>query len=147
MAISGGSSGGQTFDEINVTPLTDVFLVLLVIMILIAPIIDKSDLKIKPPETRNAKKDEESRGIIIDIDKEGRISINAKSIPAGAGPDELQKRIDEFVKQVGKTAENVPVTVNADGDAKQRDVVAIMSAAAACGIKRMRVATYQRNGG
>ena len=147
MSIAGGGVGGQTFDEINVTPLTDVFLVLLVIMILIAPIIDKSDLKIKPPETRNAKKDDESRGIIIDIDKEGRISINAKAVPPGEGPEGLQKRIDEFVKKVGKTAENVPVTVNADGEAKQRDVVAIMSAAAACGIKRMRVATFQRNGG
>jgi biopolymer transport protein ExbD len=147
MAITGGSPSAQTFDEINVTPLTDVFLVLLVIMILIAPIIDKSDLKIKPPETRNAKKDDESRGIIIDVDKEGRISINAKAVPAGVPAEELQKRIDEFVKKVGKTPDTVPVTVNADGDAKQRDVVAIMSAAAACGIKRMRVATFQRNGG
>jgi biopolymer transport protein ExbD len=146
MSISGGNSG-QTFDEINVTPLTDVFLVLLVIMILIAPIIDKSDLKIKPPETRNAKKDEESRGISIDIDKDGHISINSKAMPANASPEDLQAKINDFVKQVGKAPENVPVTVNADGDAKQRDVVAIMSAAAACGIKRMRVATFQKNGG
>ena len=142
MAISGGGAS-QTFDEINVTPLTDVFLVLLVIMILIAPIIDKSDLKIKPPETRNAKKDDESRGISIDIDKEGRISINSKMMPAGTSEADLQAKIDEFVKKVGKTPDNVPVTVNADGEAKQRDVVAIMSAAAACGIKRMRVATFQ----
>jgi biopolymer transport protein ExbD/biopolymer transport protein TolR len=145
MAISGGA--GATFEEINVTPLTDVFLVLLVIMILIAPIIDKSDLKIKPPETRNAKKDDESRGISIDIDKEGRISINSKMMPPGSSADDLQNKINEFVKKVGKSAENVPVTVNADGEAKQRDVVAIMSAAAACGIKHMRVATFQRNGG
>jgi biopolymer transport protein ExbD len=146
MSISGGSSG-QTFDEINVTPLTDVFLVLLVIMILIAPIIDKSDLKIKPPETRNAKKDEESRGISIDIDKDGHISINSKAMPANATEADLQAKINDFVKQVGKSPDNVPVTVNADGDAKQKDVVAIMSAAAACGIKRMRVATFQKNGG
>ena len=145
MAISGGS--GHNFDEINVTPLTDVFLVLLVIMILIAPIIDKSDLKIKPPDTRNAKKDDESRGIIIDVDKEGRISVNAKQVPMGAPTEELQKRIAEFIKKMNKAPENVPVTVNADGDAKQRDVVAVMSAAAACGVKRMRVSTFQKGGG
>jgi biopolymer transport protein ExbD/biopolymer transport protein TolR len=144
MSIS--ASGGQSFEEINVTPLTDVFLVLLVIMILIAPLVDKSDLKIKPPDTRNAKKDDESRGIMVDIDKEGRISINTKMIDSGAGPEVLQERINDFVKHVGKTAENVPLTVNADGDAKQKDVVAIMSAAAACGIKRMRISTFQRNG-
>jgi biopolymer transport protein ExbD len=143
MALSGGGSG-TTFDEINVTPLTDVFLVLLVIMILIAPIIDKSDLKIKPPDTRNAKKDDESRGIMIDVDKEGRISINSKAMPPGTSGEELQAKIQEMVKRLNKAPENVPVTVNADGDARQRDVVAIMSAAAACGIKRMRVATFQR---
>lgn len=79
MAMS--ADAGHNFEEINVTPLTDVFLVLLVIMILIAPIIDKSDLKIKPPDTRNAKKDDESRGIMIDIDKEGTIAINSRVVP------------------------------------------------------------------
>jgi biopolymer transport protein ExbD/biopolymer transport protein TolR len=146
MAITGGS-GGTTFEEINVTPLTDVFLVLLVIMILIAPIIDQSDLKIKPPETRNAKKDDASRGISIDVDKEGRISINSKMMPQGAKVEDLQDKINDFIKKVGKTPDTVPVTVNADGEAKQRDVVEIMSAAAACGIKKMRVATFQRNTG
>ena len=140
MSVSGGGTG-VNFEEINVTPLTDVFLVLLVIMILIAPIIDKSDLKIKPPETRNAKKDDESRGILIDVDKEGRISINAKEIPPGTPQEGLEEQIKVFQKKIGK--DDVPVTVNADGDSKQRDVVAIMSAAAACGIKRMRVATLQ----
>src|SRR5438105_7206016 len=121
MAIVGGQSG-QTFEEINVTPLTDVFLVLLVIMILIAPIIDKSDLKIKPPETRNAKKDDASRGISIDIDKEGRISLNSKQMPPGSTEVDLQAKIADFIKKVGKSADNVPCTVNDDGEAKQHYV-------------------------
>lgn len=139
----GGS--GANFEEINVTPLTDVFLVLLVIMILIAPIIDKSDLKIKPPDTRNAKKDDESKGITIDIDKEGNIAVNGKAVAKDSGPDVLQNMMRDFQKRTGK--EDVPVTVNADAESRQRDVVAIMSAAAAVGIKRMRVATMQSGGG
>ena len=139
MSIS--ASGGSNFEEINVTPLTDVFLVLLVIMILIAPIIDKSELKIKPPDTRNAKKDEESKGITIDVDKEGKIAVNGREVPKDSPPEVLQQLMKEFQKKTGK--EDVPVTVNADAEARQRDVVAIMSAAAAVGIKRMRVATMQ----
>jgi biopolymer transport protein ExbD len=139
--MSMGGSSGEVFNEINVTPLTDVFLVLLVIMILIAPLIDKSDLKIKPPETRNAKKDDESKAIFIDIDKEGQIAINGKFVDKGATADQLKEKIQELQHRAGK--DDVPVTVNADGDAKQRDVVAIMTAAAAAGIKRMRVATMQ----
>lgn len=137
-------SAGQSFEEINVTPLTDVFLVLLVIMILIAPIIDKSDLKIKPPETRNAKKDEESKAITVDVDKEGTIAVNAKQLPKDASSEVLQERFQELIKKAGKPAENIPMIVNADSESRQRDVVAVMSAAAACGIKRMRVATEQR---
>ncbi len=140
MAMGSGGAGGQ-FTEINVTPLTDVFLVLLVIMILIAPLIDKSDLKIKPPETKNAKKDDESKAIFIDIDKEGNIAVNGKFVEKNAGSDVLTDKIKELQRHIGK--DDVPVTVNADGDAKQRDVVAIMSAAAAAGIKRMRVSTIQ----
>ncbi len=139
----GGAEAGQ-FEEINVTPLTDVFLVLLVIMILIAPIIDKSDLKIKPPDTRNAKKDDDSKAMTIDIDKEGKIAINGKSLQVGATTEDIQNIIKAFQTKTGK--EDVPVTVNADGEAKQRDVVAVMTAAAACGIKRMRVATMQQGG-
>ncbi len=137
----GGSTPGQQFTEINVTPLTDVFLVLLVIMILIAPLIDKSDLKIKPPETKNAKKDDESKAIFIDIDKDGQIAINGKFVEKGATSDQLQEKIKDLQRRAGR--QDVPVTVNADGDSKQRDVVAVMTAAAAAGIKRMRVSTIQ----
>jgi biopolymer transport protein ExbD len=142
--MSMSADAGHNFEEINVTPLTDVFLVLLVIMILIAPIIDKSDLKIKPPDTRNAKKDDESRGIVIDIDKEGTIAINSRVVPKNTTSEELQTIMKEFQKKTGK--DDVPVTVNADGETRQRDVVAIMSAAAAVGIKRMRVQTSQVGG-
>src|SRR3990167_293108 len=125
MAMAGGG-GKEEFNEINVTPLTDVFLVLLVIMILIAPIIDKSDLKIRPPETKNAKKDDESKAIFIDIDKEGQIAINGRFVEQGASSDQLQEQIKNLQMRAGR--QDIPVTVNADGDAKQRDVVAVMSA-------------------
>ncbi|HEY9717805.1 MAG TPA: biopolymer transporter ExbD [Trichormus sp.] len=138
MAMHG--SAGEEFNEINVTPLTDVFLVLLVIMILIAPLIDKSDLKIKPPETKNARKVDESKGISIDIDKEGQIAINGTFID-NKDTSTISDKIKELVKKLGSG--DVPCIVNADGDSREKDVVAVMSAAAQAGIKRMRVATRQ----
>lgn len=131
---------GDEFNEINVTPLTDVFLVLLVIMILIAPLIDKSDLKIKPPETKNAKKVDESKGIFIDVDKEGQIAINGNFVDA-KDAEALSQKIKELTVKLGNT--DIPCIVNADGDARERDVVAVMTAASEAGIKRMRVATVQ----
>lgn len=128
------------FNDINVTPLTDVFLVLLVIMILIAPLIDKSELKIKPPETQHAKKDDASKGVFIDIDREGKIAINGRAIPSN-DIAVIQQKIEEFLRQAGKR--DIACTVNADADCKEKQVVAVMQAAAAAGIKRMRVATIQ----
>jgi biopolymer transport protein ExbD len=131
---------GDEFTDINVTPLTDVFLVLLVIMILIAPLIDKSDLKIKPPSTRNAKKDDTSKGISIDVDREGLIAVNGRLVKEN-DPASIQKAIEDFLRRAGR--KDVTCTVNADGDCKEKDVVAIMTAAAAAGITHMRVATVQ----
>lgn len=133
-------AAGDEFTEINVTPLTDVFLVLLVIMILIAPLIDKSELKIKPPETHNAKKDDESKGIFIDIDKEGQIAVNGRFVETN-DPIKIKEVIESVMKQIGK--KDVSCTVNADADTRQRDIMSVMTAAAESGIKRMRVATVQ----
>jgi biopolymer transport protein ExbD/biopolymer transport protein TolR len=137
-----GAASGEEFTDINVTPLTDVFLVLLVIMILIAPLIDKSELNIKPPETRNAKKPDESKGVSIDLDKNGNIAIGGRKLP-NTDPTTIQQAITEFRKKIGN--KDISCTVNADGDCKQRDVVNVMTGAAAAGIKKMRVATIQAN--
>ncbi|MBI4534138.1 MAG: biopolymer transporter ExbD, partial [Candidatus Melainabacteria bacterium] len=75
------------------------------------------------------------------IDKEGQIAINGRFVEQGATSDQLQERIKDLQRRAGR--QDIPVTVNADGDAKQRDVVAVMTAAASAGIKRMRVATIQ----
>ncbi|MBX9938917.1 MAG: biopolymer transporter ExbD, partial [Candidatus Obscuribacterales bacterium] len=119
-----------------------VFLVLLVIMILIAPLIDKSDLKIKPPETKNAKKDEATKGISIDIDKDGQLAINGKYV-RDHNIETIKAMIVEL-KNAAPPNTDLHLTLNADGDAKQKDVVEVMSAAAAAGIKKMRVATQQQ---
>ncbi len=132
---------GDEFTDINVTPLTDVFLVLLVIMILIAPLIDKSDLKIKPPATKNAKKDDTSKGVQIDIDKTGLIAVNGR-ICKNNDPASIQAEIEAYQKKIGR--KDITCTVDADGDTKQKDVVAVMSAASAAGIIHMRVATIQQ---
>jgi len=135
-------AAGEQFESINVTPLTDVFLVLLVIMILIAPLIDKSELKIKPPETSYAKKDEATKGINIDIDKEGQLAINGHYVKI---TDDAQ--VNDTIKKLVDASANkndLHVTLNADGDSKQKFVVQVMQACAAAGVTKMRVATQQQ---
>ena len=44
------SRNRDTFNEINITPLTDIFLVLLIIMMVIAPMLDQQGLNLTVPE-------------------------------------------------------------------------------------------------
>jgi len=90
----------DSFNEINITPLTDIFLVLLIIMMVIAPMLDQQGLNLAVPEIVNAeqiKTDSKIMNIIITSDNqflhegttievaelENFFSKNAKNYPDG----------------------------------------------------------------
>jgi biopolymer transport protein ExbD len=77
---------------------------------------------------------------MIDVDAEGRVAIQGKTLESN---DEatIQNTLGGIIKNLG--VEDMPVTVNADGNCKQKDIIAIMNACSQIGIKRMRVATIQ----
>ena len=81
MAI--GGRAGESFTEINVTPLTDVFLVLLVIMILIAPLVNQAVLKVDPPQSgpnQQQEKPKDEPKLNVDVSKTGEIKINNQPV-------------------------------------------------------------------
>ena len=88
--------GRKNFDEINITPLTDIFLVLLIIMMVIAPMLDQQGLKLLVPNHQEAKQIKEQPKIInVDISDNGSISINGNTVSA----DSLMFRIQDEAKQ------------------------------------------------
>ena len=61
----------DSFNEINITPLTDIFLVLLIIMMVIAPMLDQQGLNLAVPEIVNAdqvKSDSKILNIVVTSD-------------------------------------------------------------------------------
>ncbi len=77
------SAGGQQddFSEINITPLTDVFLILFLIMIVIAPLINQTALKLEPPKAQNGKNiSSKVKAITLEISADGLIAINGKKL-------------------------------------------------------------------
>jgi biopolymer transport protein ExbD/biopolymer transport protein TolR len=133
-----GGKAGDLFTEINVTPLTDVFLVLLVIMILIAPLVNQAVLKVEPPNQGSSQKQPEDKGPKIDVHvtANGEIILNNQNVnpPDSEG---VARAIQAVQQQAGK--EDIPVNLQSDGDALQKNVVAVMDAAAGCKIKQLRV--------
>jgi biopolymer transport protein ExbD len=137
MAMVGGKAG-DVFTEINVTPLTDVFLVLLVIMILIAPLVNQTVLKVEPPQPPSNQKQPPDKGptINVEVTAQNVIKINGQ---VANPPDTLgvMKLLQAEQQKSGK--KDLPLNLSSDGDALQKYVVYVMDAAAGCGIKQMRV--------
>ena len=71
----------KTFNEINITPLTDIFLVLLIIMMVIAPLLDQQGLNLAVPnmiEVQDEIKD--SKLVKIIVDNENKYLLNDEEI-------------------------------------------------------------------
>ena len=109
--------------EINVTPMVDVMLVLLVIFILTAPLL-ASSIRLDLPKTDAAKPGEAQKFVTLVIDKTGQLFFNDKPVAleelrssltqtAGRSPDtEVQLRADESVPY-GKVVEVMGVAQKA----------------------------------
>lgn len=134
-----GGRTGEQFTDINVTPLTDVFLVLLVIMILIAPLVNQTVLKVDPPQAAsNQKQQQEDKGPKIEVlvTKDGQVLVNKAPVNP---PDSYSIQQAIHAEQQKAGTEDLPLNLQSDADAMQKYVVAVMDAAAGAGIKRMRV--------
>jgi biopolymer transport protein TolR len=95
---SGRQRPRQALAEINITPMVDVMLVLLIISMIAAPMLQQG-INLELPETVNATQIEDVR-VVVSIDREGRIRINDKPVHeallgdqmkglAQASPDEI----------------------------------------------------------
>lgn len=150
MAFGGGGSGGrQIFTEINITPLTDVFLVLLIIMILIAPLINQSSLKVEPPVAQHGKADQQNKTIVVEVSKEGTIAVNNIKVSDSTTPiDRIQGLVSDAIKREFEKmgSKDIPVAVRADQESRQKYVVSVLDAAAGSGVKKLRIVTLQNAG-
>lgn len=130
MAFSSNKKG-KLFTEINITPLTDIFLVLLIIMMVIAPSFQSMDNNISVPEI-NSGISVEQKNATISITKEGAYYINGKAISPEALVSELE--------QLKPTLEKKEVVVKADKDTKSREIMNVMNSAQNAGYEKLIVA-------
>ena len=81
----------KVFSDINITPLTDIFLVLLIIMMVIAPMLDQQGLSLTVPENIESTEIKEHKTVNVMIDDEDKFFINDTEVPA----DKLEEVIRE----------------------------------------------------
>lgn len=114
---------GSMMSEINVTPLVDVMLVLLVVFIITAPLLAPQSLKINLPKTESAAKDDRLQKVSLAIDAQGEVTYEsarlsddglAKMLKSRAvDPDfQLQIQADEAVNY-GRVAQVMAIAQKA----------------------------------
>jgi biopolymer transport protein ExbD/biopolymer transport protein TolR len=90
-----GSSGRTELSDINVTPMIDVLLVLLVIFMIVQPMLQKSiDVQL-PKEERPPRADRIPR-IVLEIAANGTMNINTQPV----WPDQLEARLREIASRL-----------------------------------------------
>lgn len=80
MAFGNGSQQDSMMSEINVTPLVDVMLVLLVVFIITAPLLAPQALKISLPKTEAVARNDKLQKVSLAIDAKGDISLDSKHL-------------------------------------------------------------------
>jgi biopolymer transport protein TolR len=135
MAMSMGGGGGVK-SEINVTPLVDVMLVLLIIMMIVAPLPQQGVSVKLPVATNTNEKPETSDQTVLAIDSQRRLYLNAVPVLK----DDLRRRIEEAFE--GKN-ERV-VIIKADEDVEYSAVMDAMDELRASGIEDMGLITDPR---
>ena len=114
------SKNRDSFNEINITPLTDIFLVLLIIMMVVAPTFQSMDNSISVPEI-NSGVSIEQKNATVSVTKEGLMYINGKEIK----PENLTSEL----LAIKDTLEKKEVVVKADEKAKSSEIMEIMNSA------------------
>lgn len=129
MAIKSGKNA--LFTEINITPLTDIFLVLLIIMMVVAPTFQDADSSITMPEI-NSGISIEQKNATISVSKSGDLYLNGTAIKK----EELVKALVALKPEL----EEPEVVVKADTQVKSSEIMNIMNAAQEAEFKKLIVA-------
>ena len=132
MAIKLNADGKKpVFNEINITPLTDIFLVLLIIMMVIAPSFQSLDKNIVIPEINSGVSIEE-KNATVSLTKEGEMFLNGER----TDEEKLEGDLAALISNLDKKE----VVVKADEKAKSSDIMKIMRSAQNAGFEKLVVA-------
>ena len=135
MALSGGS-GRTTLADINVTPLVDVMLVLLIIFMVTAPLIQQG-VEVKLPEARAQPVKSEEEKLVLSVKADRSIWLGTGDAPARLSLDELEGRL----RANARIRQDQQLYLMADRTLPYGYVVEVMAAVQRAGVQNLGMIT------
>ncbi|MDD5653668.1 MAG: biopolymer transporter ExbD [Candidatus Omnitrophica bacterium] len=120
--------------EINITPFTDVILVLLIIFMITTPLIMQSSIKVNAPKAVNAKPLKAAKS-------QATITVNAENLVYLDDKLVTKKELRERIAQLHNDNPDLEVVLFADNMVRFKDIVAVLDAVNDLGIKNLNIAS------
>ena len=138
MSMDVGSAKGGVKSDINVTPLVDVMLVLLIIMMLIAPMLQKG-VDVRLPEASNSSdKPENQEQTVVAVGADRQFYLNSVRVRE----DDLTQKVIEYLE----TKKEKVVLIKADVDAPYASVMTAMDKLRAAQVENVGLITERKIG-
>jgi len=127
----------STIVKINVTPIIDVAMVLVITLLITAPMIAMSNIDVNLPETQTRSIEDEVR-VSVTLGTDGRTAVDDKTVARADLARALRDRLE------GAKSDNVLVVVRADAGLVYGDVSSLVQEIRSAGAKRIAFATRLR---
>jgi biopolymer transport protein TolR len=122
------TKGSQPMSDINVTPLVDVMLVLVVIFIITAPLL-ASSIRLDLPKTDGAKPGDPPQSVTVVVDKAGQAFFNDQPV--------TQEQLGQKLREAARANPDAEVQLRADQGVPYGRVVEVMGEAQKAGLNRI----------
>ena len=137
MAVSGPKGGGGVFADINITPLTDIFLVLLIIFMVTTSVTVESAAHVDLPLAENTSP--ENKGVIVTYTSQHELFVNSKDVPER----ELVSSLREALAKIDPKM----VVFQGDREVLLGDMVRILNTAKAAGASTIAIGAKRATSG
>jgi len=124
--------GNEPMGEINVTPLVDVMLVLLIIFMVTAPLLTQG-VDVDLPDAASPPMQQNVEPLVISINKAGDIFLQKKSVQL--------KQLAPRIKAIREQKKDLPVFIRGDAKTHYEHIARVMSALSSAGIEKVGLVT------
>ena len=145
MGMAGGGGSGDFNSEINVTPMVDIMLVLLIIFMVVTPMLQHGVTVNLPKDLNNPEEDQrivKDTSVVISIPEDGEYYIGKDRITKELLKDRVQKMLDNIKKEEDKV-----VYIKSGIGVSYGDVVTVINEVRALGVDKIGLVADKKKGG